>query len=102
MKNICCTKSSNKSVDIKRLDSFLSLVGDSNRLRICCLLKNKELCVCEIEKVLSLPQNLVSHHLAKLKSLSLVEERREKTFMYYRLNKKRLASYLKLLKSLTV
>jgi len=57
------------------------------------LLSKKELCVCEIFEALKLPQNLVSHHLAKLKNLSLVEERRDGTFIIYSVNKNVLKQY---------
>lgn len=46
---------------------FLKTVSEENRLKILCFLKSGEKCVCEIEEFLHLPQNLVSHHLKKLK-----------------------------------
>jgi len=82
--------------DILALKDLLRLTSDTNRLRILCLLTKKERCVCEIFEALQLPQNLVSHHLSKLKSLSLVEERREGTFIIYRVNKKAIDRYRRL------
>lgn len=79
--------------EIMELKEFLKIVSDTNRLRILCLLTKRELCVCEIFGALKLPQNLVSHHLAKLKKLSLVEERREGTFIIYSINRKSLKQY---------
>ncbi len=84
----CCQENSKKMQDILKLKEFLKIISDTNRLRILCLLIKKELCVCEIFKALQLPQNLVSHHLAKLKKLSLVEERKESTFTIYNINQK--------------
>jgi ArsR family transcriptional regulator len=46
---------------------FLKTVSEENRLKILCFLKSGEKCVYEIEQFLHLPQNLVSHHLKKLK-----------------------------------
>lgn len=78
---------------ILKLGEFLKIISDTNRLRILCLLTKQELCVCEIFEALELPQNLVSHHLGKLKDLSLVKERKEGTFIIYSINKNSLRQY---------
>jgi len=93
----CCEKNSKELKEILKLKEFLKIVSDTNRLRILCLLTKKELCVCEIFEALKLPQNLTSHHLAKLKSLSLVDERKEGTFIIYSINKTVLKQYKALL-----
>jgi len=93
MTNKCSQKNSNELKEILKLKEFLKIVSDTNRLRILCLLTKKELCVCEIFEALKLPQNLASHHLAKLKELSLVEERKEGTFAIYSINKNALKQY---------
>lgn len=93
MTNKCCEKNSKELKEILKLKEFLKIISDTNRLRILCLLAKKELCVCEIFKALKLPQNLVSHHLAKLKDLALVEERREGTFIIHSVNQKALKQY---------
>lgn len=79
--------------DILNLREFLKVISDTNRLRILCLLTKKELCVCEIFETLQLPQNLVSHHLAKLEKLALLEKRKEGTFIIYSINSKVLKQY---------
>lgn len=79
--------------DILKLQAFLRIVSDTNRLRILCLLTKKELCVCEIFETLELSQNLVSHHLARLEELSLLEKRKEGTFIIYGINQKTLRRY---------
>jgi DNA-binding transcriptional ArsR family regulator len=89
----CCEKNSKELKEILKLKEFLKIVSDINRLRVLCLLAKKELCVCKIFEALKLPQNLVSHHLAKLKSLSLVDERKEGTFIIYSINKNALKKY---------
>jgi len=82
--------------DILKLNEFLKIISDTNRLKILCLLTKKELCVCEIFESLKLSQNLVSHHLAKLETLYLVEKRKEGTFIIYSVNQKILRKYKKL------
>ncbi|MFA5925653.1 MAG: metalloregulator ArsR/SmtB family transcription factor [Parcubacteria group bacterium] len=89
----CCRENSKETKGILRLNEFLRIISDVNRLRILCLLTKGERCVCEIFEALKLPQNLVSHHLAKLKKLLLVDERREGTFVVYSINRKALKQY---------
>lgn len=72
------------------IDMFKAL-ADQNRLKIIELLSNKPLCVCEIEKNLDLPQNLVSHHLSVLKEAKIVENCKCGKNNYYSLNKKALS-----------
>lgn len=60
-------------------------LSDETRLRILCLLLEGELCVCDIMDVLQLPQSTVSRHLAYLKNVGLVDDRRCGVWMYYSL-----------------
>ena len=64
---------------------FKSL-GDSTRLRIIGLLRDAELNVHEIQEILEMTQSRISHHLSILKEAGFVQDRREGTWIYYRLN----------------
>lgn len=86
MKPFCCT-SKELSKEFADLAKFLRLIGEENRLKIICLLKDGELCVCEIVESLDLPQNLVSAHLKALKELHLLESRQEGKRIYYSADK---------------
>jgi ArsR family transcriptional regulator len=66
------------------VDLFRAL-SDETRLRIMVLLSEKELCVCQIEAALDLPQAKVSRHLAVLRYAGLVKDRREGLWIYYSL-----------------
>lgn len=92
MKPFCC---SNKELTKKFADlaKFLRLIGEDNRLKILCILKKGEHCVCEIVEYLDLPQNLVSVHLKALKEMELVNSRREWKKVYYSMNKKTFKKY---------
>jgi ArsR family transcriptional regulator len=58
------------------------------RLRIInLLLHSGELCVCDIEAVLGCTQTKVSRHLAYLKRVGLVDDRRKGLWMLYSLAK---------------
>lgn len=56
------------------------------RLRILAMLREGELCVCQITAVLQLAASTVSAHLAELKAAGLVEERKNGRWVHYRLS----------------
>ena len=96
MKPKCCVDK--KSVaNLSQTVGFLKIISEENRLKILCLLREKEKCVCDIWQYLSLPQNLVSHHLKVLKDFELVLSRREGLKVIYSINKKVEKKYVKLL-----
>jgi len=68
-----------------RVDVMFRAFSDSTRLRILNLLKPGELCVCELVRVLDLPQPKVSRHLAYLRKAGLVSGRKDGLWMYYTL-----------------
>jgi len=91
----CCK---NKSAEkIEQAVDFLKIISEKNRLKIMCFLKGGEKCVCEIWQCLKLPQNLVSHHLKVLKNFDLISSRKEGVKIFYKLNKKVIQRYFKLL-----
>ncbi len=61
-------------------------LSDESRLRILNLLLLRELCVCEIEAVLSMSQTNVSRHLNKLKSAGIVGYSKKAQWVYYSMN----------------
>lgn len=60
-------------------------VADPNRLRILTMLRDGELCVCQITAVLDLAPATVSKHLSLLRLAGLVRQRKEGRWVYYRL-----------------
>jgi len=72
---------------MQRQIKMLKALGDETRLRIMKLLLKKEFCVCEIEAALDLPQSKVSRHLTVLRSVGLVEDRRDGLWIFYSLFK---------------
>jgi ArsR family transcriptional regulator, lead/cadmium/zinc/bismuth-responsive transcriptional repressor len=86
-------------VDVKQIGSLLQQVPDAEsitrmaavfqalqsdtRLKILFLLRQKEMCVCELEQVLDVTQSAVSHSLRTLRQLDLVRVRREGKFTVY-------------------
>ncbi len=62
-------------------------LADETRLRILNLLVRGELCVCDIMAVLDIGQSKTSRHLACLRHVGLVNDRRNGVWMYYTLAK---------------
>jgi ArsR family transcriptional regulator, arsenate/arsenite/antimonite-responsive transcriptional repressor len=64
----------------------LKLLSDKSRLTILALLKEQEMCVCDIVDILETTQPNVSQHLKKLKTGGLINETRRRQWIYYSLN----------------
>ncbi|MDP3066439.1 MAG: metalloregulator ArsR/SmtB family transcription factor [Methanobacteriaceae archaeon] len=64
---------------------LIKALSDVTRLKIVHLLREGELCVCEIMYVLEKPQSTVSHHLNVLKSAGLIKWRKEGIWNHYQL-----------------
>ena len=63
----------------------LKATADPCRLRILKLLKEGELCVCEIVIALDRRHSSTSHHLSVLREARLIRERKDGKWSYYRL-----------------
>ena len=72
---------------------ILKAMADETRLRMLHLLKERELCVCEIEEVLGIQQSNASRHLDKLRNAGLVCSEKRAQWVYYRMNEKTLQRY---------
>ncbi|WP_240419270.1 ArsR/SmtB family transcription factor [Paenibacillus periandrae] len=70
---------------IQEIADVLKLLGDKNRLTIIALLKERELCVCEIVEFLQTSQPNISQHMRKLKDGGLVKETKKGQWVYYSL-----------------
>jgi len=65
---------------------FVAALADPTRLRALVLLDAEgELCVCELTAALDVSQPKMSRHLAALRELGVVADRREANRIYYRL-----------------
>ncbi len=60
-------------------------LADENRLRAVGLLKDRELCLCQIAEVLGLASSSVSRHMSILQQARLVESRKQGRWAYFRL-----------------
>ena len=60
-------------------------LADSNRVRILLVLRDGELCVCQIVAFCDLAPSTVSKHLSILHQAGLLESRKTERWVYYRL-----------------
>lgn len=79
---------------MKELDKIFKALGQETRLKIMFLLRDQELCVCELEALLGLSQSAISQHLRVLKEADLVTERRMGQWVLYMQNRNKLIHYL--------
>jgi SAM-dependent methyltransferase len=68
------------------LQRVFKLLSDPTRVRILSLLEHEELAVQELMDVLGMAQSRVSRHLAILREAGLLRDRRDGTFVFYRLS----------------
>jgi ArsR family transcriptional regulator len=61
----------------------LTLLGDENRMRLCTLLRDRELCVTDLVRVTGIAQSRVSTHLGRLREAGLVRDRRKGPQSFY-------------------
>lgn len=66
---------------------FFKALSDITRLKIVMLIHlENELCVCELMASVEDNQPKISRHLAQLKRMGLLLDRKQKQWVYYRLN----------------
>jgi len=83
-----CLQNNHRKEELAQTAEILKLLAQEYRLEILCVLQGGEHCACQIIKHLDLPQNLVSHHLNKLKKAELIKGRKEGVWIHYSLTEK--------------
>ena len=71
-------------MSLRKYEATMKAVADPTRVR---MLEGGELCVCQIIAVLALSPSTVSKHLFLLKSAGLVNDRKEKKWVHYSLDR---------------
>lgn len=67
--------------------SFYKCLADDTRLKSLLLMAvHGEICVCDLQSLLSLSQPKISRHLAELRKCELVISRREGKWVFYRIH----------------
>lgn len=79
---------------LEQTTAFCRLLGDATRVRLLALLEQEELTVAELTQLTQLAQPRVSNHLAKLRDVNIVVDRRAGASSFYRFNNVGLSSAL--------
>lgn len=82
------------------IDLMFRAFSDRTRLRILCLLREREFCVGDIVDILQAPQPKISRHLAYLRKAGLARVRKSGIWCYYSLTPAQTAFHEKLLSGL--
>ena len=94
-------RSLTNNIDEKELEAeaeIFQAMSDPCRLKILTLLKEGELCACEIMIGLDRPQSSTSHHLSILKDAGLIKERKDGRWSRYRLSEGAIIEMLNMVK----
>ncbi|OGD62041.1 hypothetical protein A2160_00570 [Candidatus Beckwithbacteria bacterium RBG_13_42_9] len=81
----CCSPSSKEAKQITFLLDLLKIVSEESRLRLLCILRQGEHCVCELMVHVEMSQSLISHHLKGLREAGVVTDEKRGLRVYYRL-----------------
>lgn len=72
---------------MREYELVMKAVADPTRVRILKLLEGGELCACQIVSILGFSQSTISKHFFLLKVAGLVNEKPEKKWVHYSLNR---------------
>jgi len=81
----CCELDAGNKNNIEKISGLLKIAGDTSRLKILCILRKKEHCVCKLMEHLDMSQSLISHHLQDLKDAGLVADEKRGQYVFYSL-----------------
>lgn len=90
MLNYLSNKTKPAPVNLELLAERLKVLAEPKRLLIFNLLMEGMQCNCELGSALNMPPNLISHHLSKLRAVSLVDVERDAVdsrWVYYSVNR---------------
>ncbi len=79
----CCQPRKEEAEKIEEISSLLKLIAEESRLKLICILRQGECCVCDMKDYFDMSQSLTSHHLRDLKQKGLVNSRREGRRRHY-------------------
>jgi ArsR family transcriptional regulator len=75
-----------RAVNILPGDLFAALANDTRLRCLTLLMGHEELCVCELTHAIGAAQPHISRHLAQLRELGLVADRRAGLWVHYRIH----------------
>lgn len=88
-------KSMKDDSTLHELAETYKVLSDPTRLKLCMLLAEAELCVCDLAALLNISDSAVSHQLRLLRSLRLVKYRRAGKMAFYTLDDAHVGSLIR-------
>ena len=87
-RGICCGLPAVDSTWAEGTAGLMKALADPTRLTMVASLWKAEapICICDFTAGLELSQPTISHHMAKLKEVGLVDSEKRGIWVYYRLN----------------
>ena len=82
--------------DLLELALVYKLLGDETRYKICFILKQHEMCVCDLANVLSMSKSSISHQLRTLREHHIIKSRQAGKEVYYVLDDDHIQQILQL------
>jgi len=79
---------------MRNIINITKALSDENRVRALMMLRNGELCLCQLIEMLGLAPSTVSKHMAILYQAGLVDTRKQGRWNYYRLVDKGAPEYV--------
>ena len=73
------------------LTEIFKVLSDENRLKIVKALAQESMCACQLLEGLGISQPTLSHHMKILTDAGLVQPRKQKTQVYYDLNREQVS-----------
>ena len=73
-------------MNIQPAELFAALAHETRLRCLMLLMQHQELCVCELTHAVGAAQPHVSRHLAQLRALGVISDRREGLWIHYRIN----------------
>ena len=89
-----------KTEQIADLATLLKSISHPFRLRILCLLQDKEMTVGEISKAIETSDANISQHLSILRNQGIIGTRREANFIYNLITDTRITSLIETMQGL--
>jgi ArsR family transcriptional regulator, lead/cadmium/zinc/bismuth-responsive transcriptional repressor len=86
--------------EAQRRAELFNVLADPNRLRLLSALATQELCVCDLAAGLKMGESAVSHQLRVLRSMRMVNYRKEGRNVYYSLTNSPAINLYRLLSAL--
>ncbi|MFH1774153.1 MAG: metalloregulator ArsR/SmtB family transcription factor [Methanobacteriota archaeon] len=86
-----------KDKEFEKTSKIFDVLSNPTRLKMAYLLCTREICNCEIKKLLKKEQTLISHYLRDFKKAGMLQERRHGRWRRYSIKDEKIKALLDLM-----